>query len=53
MEGVVGSIQKSRQPVSSINLNELVKRLKSEDPSNYRQIMEDLKFTGRDPKWFE
>ena len=37
---------------SSINLNDMMRKLKSEDPNNFRQVMSDLQYHGRDPSWF-
>ena len=37
---------------SSLTLNDVMKKLKGEDPSRFREVMEDLNYEGRDPAWY-
>lgn len=34
-------------------MNDIMKKLQREDPSRFREVMTDLKFTGANPDWFE
>lgn len=38
---------------SSISLNDIMKKLRTEDPSNFRQVMSDLEYQGKDPNWYK
>ena len=37
---------------SSISLNDMMRKLKAEDPNHFRQVMDDLRFRGQDPGWY-
>lgn len=36
---------------SGLTLEQVIAKLKMEDPARYRRTMEDLKWTGEDPNW--
>jgi len=38
---------------TSLNLNDVMKKLKQEDPSRFRDVMADLEYEGNDPKWYQ
>lgn len=37
---------------TSLTLNDVMKKLRKEDPSRFREVMEDLDYEGRDPAWY-
>ena len=37
---------------TSMTLNDVMKKLRQEDPSRFREVMEDLEYEGRDPAWY-
>lgn len=36
----------------TISLNDIMRQLRTEDPNNFRQVMNDLEYQGKDPNWF-
>jgi len=38
---------------SALTLDDVMLKLKSEDNSRFRRVMEDLKMDGSDPTWFK
>lgn len=44
---------KSHMDPSSISLNDIMKKLRVEDPNNFRQVMSDLEYQGKDPNWYK
>ena len=36
----------------SLTLNGVMKKLNKEDPSRFREVMNDLQYQGKDPNWF-
>ena len=36
---------------SHMTLDEVMRKLSEEDPSSFRHIMDDLKYTGKEPNW--
>lgn len=44
---------KSHMDPSSISLNDIMKKLRTEDPNNFRQVMSDLEYQGKDPNWYK
>lgn len=47
------SKMKSHMDPSSISLNDIMKKLRVEDPNNFRQVMSDLEYQGKDPNWYK
>ena len=43
---------KAHMDPSSLTLNDVMKKLQSEDPSRFREVMSDLNYEGRDPEWY-
>ena len=37
---------------TSLTLNDVMKKLRTEDPSRFREVMADLEYEGRDPAWY-
>ena len=37
---------------TSLTLNDVMKKLQTEDPSRFREVMRDLEYEGRDPAWY-
>ena len=37
---------------TSLSLNDVMKKLQNEDPSRFREVMNDLEYEGRDPVWY-
>lgn len=38
---------------TSLTLNDVMKKLKQEDPSRFREVMSDLEYEGKDPNWLK
>ena len=38
---------------TSLTLNDVMKKLRNEDPNSFRQVMDDLQYDGRDPAWLK
>jgi len=38
---------------TSLTLNDVMKKLKQEDPSRFREVMSDLEYEGKDPAWLK
>jgi hypothetical protein len=54
-ERIVEDLRKMKMHMdpSSISLNDIVKKLRAEDPSQFRQVMQDLEYQGKDPSWYQ
>ena len=51
-EGEIAKMKAHMDP-TSLTLNDVMKKLKNEDPSRFREVMNDLEFEGRDPVWYK
>ena len=50
-EDEIAKMQAHMDP-TSLTLNDVMKKLRSEDPSRFREVMADLDYEGRDPEWY-
>lgn len=50
-EDEIAKMQAHMDP-TSLTLNDVMKKLRKEDPSRFREVMEDLDYEGRDPAWY-
>lgn len=50
-----GDIKKMKQHIdpSALTLDDVMLKLKAEDNSKFRKVMEDLRMDGQDPAWFK
>lgn len=48
----LGKMKQHMDP-SSISLNDIMRKLRAEDPANFRQVMSDLEYQGKDPTWYQ
>jgi len=51
-ENEIAKMQAHMDP-TSLTLNDVMKKLRSEDPSRFREVMNDLDYEGRDPAWYK
>jgi len=51
-EDEIGKMKAHLDP-TSLTLNDVMKKLRSEDPSRFREVMNDLEYDGRDPAWYQ
>ena len=46
------SKMKAHMDPSSLTLSDVMKKLQTEDPARFRDVMADLEYQGKDPNWF-
>ena len=44
---------KAHMDPTSLTLSDVMKKLKSEDESRFREVMADLEYDGSDPNWYK
>lgn len=44
---------KSHLDPTSLTLSDVMKKLRSEDESRFREVMADLEYEGTDPEWYK